>query len=152
MYRFYIPCLECEGWSGQAEWNYEVCDYIDCHEGKLELEDYFESEEDLLEDYPNATDIEEIPETSASIVPLVEDSVVAKQSDLKPYAWGTVERQMLELIDERDLPDVVFGPDAGVDNSTISSWRTRNRRPDLGSLYKIADHLGYKVRLVRDEY
>jgi len=148
MFEVTVECPEC---NGTARRHGSEC--YDCNNGQVVFEErYYETVADVREDYPDATEIKEISETHYTNVPVVEDSVVAKQSDLKPYAWGTVERQMLELINEKDLPDVVFGPDAGVANSTISSWRTRDRRPDIGSLYKIADHLGYKVRLVRDEY
>jgi len=151
MFEVTVECSEC---TGTARRHGSRC--YECNDGQVVFEErYYETVADVREDYPDAIEVKEVPEvpkTHTSNVPVLEDVVVNKQSDLNPYQWGTVERQMLELIDEKDLPDVVFGPSCGVANSTISSWRTRDRRPDLGSLYKIADHLGYKVRLVRDEY
>ena len=151
MFEVTVECPECNGTARRCG---SRCN--DCNDGQVVYEErYYETVADVKEDYPDAIEVKEVPQvakTHPSNVPVLEDVVVNKQSDLNPYQWGTVERQMLELIDEKDLPDVVFGPSCGVANSTISSWRTRDRRPDLGSLYKVADHLGYKVRLVRDEY
>lgn len=148
MFNVTVVCQECEGttrlWGGSDCW--------DCDEGHKTFEENYETMEDAREDYPHAVKIEEISKAPTSDVPLVEDSVVCRQSDLKPFAWGTVERQLLELVNEKDLPDTTLAADAGVANFVISRWRRGERRPQLDTIYKMADYLGYKLRLVRDEY
>ena len=148
MFNITTVCQECEGttklWGGAYCW--------ECDEGQKVYEENYETMEDAREDYPHAVKIEEISEAPTSNVPLVEDSVVCRQSDLKPFAWGTVERQLLELVNEKDLPDTTLAVDAGVANFVISRWRRGERRPQLDTIYKMADYLGYKLRLVKDEY
>lgn len=148
MFNVTVVCQECEGttrlWGNASCW--------ECDEGHRTYEENYETMDDAMEDYPNAVKIEEISETTTSDVPLVEDSVVCRQSDLAPFAWGTVERQLLELVNEKDIPDSLLGVDAGIGNYIISRWRRAERRPQLDTIYKMADYLGYKLRLVRDEY
>ena len=148
MFNITTVCQECEGttklWGGAYCW--------ECDEGQKVYEENYETMEDAREDYPHAVKIEEISEAPTSNVPLVEDSVVCRQSDLKPFAWGTVERQLRELVNEKDLPDTTLAVDAGVANFVISRWRRGERRPQLDTIYKMADYLGYKLRLVKDEY
>ena len=148
MFNVTVVCQECEGttrlWGGAYCW--------ECDEGHKTYEENYETMEDAREDYPHAVKIEEISKAPTSDVPLVEDSVVCRQSELKPFAWGTVERQLLELVNEKDLPDTTLAADAGVANFVISRWRRGERRPQLDTIYKMADYLGYKLRLVRDKY
>jgi hypothetical protein len=148
MFNITVVCQECEGttrlWGNSDCW--------ECDEGHKIIEENYETMEDAMEDYPNAVKIEEVDQAYNSDVPLVEDSVVCRQSDLKPFEWGTVERQLLELVNEKNIPDVHLAKDAGVSNFVISRWRSAQRRPNLQTLYKMSDYLGYKLRLVRDEY
>jgi len=148
MFVITVECGECDGtWE---TWSGSQC--MQCDEGQKVYRERYETMADAREDYPHAVSIEEDGEAVSPDLEVVEGGSAVRQSELKPYAWGTVERQMLELIDLQQMPDTHFGPAAGVSHATISNYRLRRRRPDLSVLYRVADHLGYKVRLVRDEY
>lgn len=63
----------------------------------------------------------------------------------------TVE-QLLEIINKsgtnvHSIEMIVFGDN----NNTIRCWKSRKRKPDIDTLNKVLNELGYKLAIVRSD-